>query len=510
MKELLKNYKLIAFVSGLLTFISMLAYINPVTGWVCYVLFFMAIKDLTLKESFRAGLVFGLAIAIPSFYWIVEGAQRFTGSEGIYGLLVYIISTCLLALYFGGVTYCFGLVKTKDSRSFSGLLNALIIACVFVTGEAMLMFVSKYLPWFGFHSGNTLMDNIYSIQSASVFGIHGMSFIIIFVNYAFADIIIKKQWARLPLPVAVITLYMLSGFFIYQDFIKSPSAAKPVKVAILNGNIAPEIKWNDANGNQLVENLLDLDRQASRLKPDIALWNESAIPWTYRPDDDLVNEILKISAPAGITQVLGINSSSSEDEIYNSVYALLPNGKIAGRYDKRILLAFIEQPVLGFIFPFQSSSGFIVKGGENSHPLATPYGKAGIMVCNESSVPSAASDMANNGAQFLFNLSNDGWFSNTYIADLHFYNVKMRAVETRKDIVYNSNLGFSGFINSSGKIIMKERSDEPYVKTVEVIPNTISTISSREPFLLVYVCVAIIFCFAFLRVFDNYANKKSM
>ena len=99
---------------------------------------------------------------------------------------------------------------------------------------------------------------------------------------------------------------------------------------------------------------------------------------------------------------------------------------------------------------------------------------------------------------------------NFYIADLHFYNVRMRAVETRKDIAYNSNRGFSGLINASGEIIMKEKSDDPFVKMVEVVPNAGNTIAVKMPMLLVYVCCAIMLFFASLRVFGNYWNKKSV
>lgn len=491
MQHLLNNYKLMAVIAGFLTFLSVLAVINPVTGWFCFALLFSALREKSPKIYFNTGILFGAAIALPSYFWMIEGAQTFTGGNTIYGYLVFILSSCLLALYFGVLLYsCRRFMFKENSRAFI-FINALIISAVFVTFEAALMMVSSYLPWFGFHSGNTLIDNIYTIQPAALFGIHGLTFVIIIVNYFLAVFFARKDWSMLMVPVAVIALYYAAGFMMYQALQKEPTG-KPIKVAILNANIPAEMKWDDNNGNQLVAGLLDLNQKAAALQPDIALWNESAIPWTYRPDDDLVNEILRLSAPAHMTHILGINSDYADDVVYNSVYALLPDGKIAGRYDKRILLAFIEQPLQGLIFPFLSSGGFVVKPGENNAPLETPYGKAGILICNESAVPSAAADMVKNGAAFLFNLSNDGWFSNTYIADLHFYNVRMRAVETRKDIAYNSNRGFSGLVKASGEIDFNQRSTEPFVQLVELSPNTQSTLAANMPSLLVYVCAIVL------------------
>ena len=100
--------------------------------------------------------------------------------------------------------------------------------------------------------------------------------------------------------------------------------------------------------------------------------------------------------------------------------------------------------------------------------------------------------MANNGAQFLLNLSNDGWFSDTYLVNLHFYSVRMRAVETRKDIAINSNNGYSGLIKASGEIIMKVKGIDPFVKTVVLIPNSETTLYARMPLLLPLICLGIL------------------
>jgi apolipoprotein N-acyltransferase len=270
----------------------------------------------------------------------------------------------------------------------------------------------------------------------------------------------------------------------------------PVKIAILNENIKPEIKWDDKNGNKLVASLLRLDSIAAAQHPDIILWSESAVPWTYRPNDDLVKELLRISASSKPTHLLGINTDYENNKVYNSVYSIAPNGAVEGRYDKRYLLSFIESSFAGFSFPFFSSGGFMVQQGESNDPLPTAYGNAGVMICNESTLPQSASSMVQRGADFLVNLSNDGWFSDTYLTDLHFWNVKLRAVETRRDIAFNSNNGYTGLVNASGEVILKEKSDEPFVKMVSVNKHDNFSLAAEYPFLFVYLCglyIAIIY-----------------
>ncbi|MEP6512546.1 MAG: apolipoprotein N-acyltransferase [Parafilimonas sp.] len=500
-KQFSYNYKIAAIISALLTLVADI-YTNFLPGFICYVPLFVALQSLTPKESFKAGFLFGIALSFPSYYWMVPGSERFTGNTILYGIIVFVICSFVASLYYGFINFCFGLLKIKKENRFSFVLNGLLISCLYVLGENFLMgSIATGMPWFGFHSGTAMLDNLYAIQPASYFGIHGISFIVVFINYLIASVIIQKKWFNLWMPGAIIIAYILCGFLILNNSRKNIETGKPFKLAILGENIPPEIRWNDTTGNMLVEKLLNLDREAAAIKPDIALWSESAIPWTYRPDDALVDTILKITSPAHITHILGMNTDYHENEVYNSVYCLLPDKSITGRYDKRFLLSLIEEPLTGMLIPFFSSKGFFVKRGESTEPLPTPYGKAGVMICNESSVSSAATDMVNNGAEFLVNLSNDGWFNNTYLVDLHFYSARLRAVETRKDIAMNSNNGYCGLIKASGEINMKEISTEPFVKTVTIAPNSYLTTATQLPLLFVFLCIAYILCFVMMRTF---------
>jgi len=168
--------------------------------------------------------------------------------------------------------------------------------------------------------------------------------------------------------------------------------------------------------------------------------------------------------------------------VRNSAYCLLPNGRVAGRYDKTAPLLFIEQPGLGLQFPFFSSDGYSVEPGDSDQPLITPYGKAGVLICNESALPGAAASRVRQGAQFLLNLSNDGWFRDTWLVGQHFFNARLRAVETRKDMVVNSNYGWSGCIHASGRI-----DTTGFVFTIH--PNDKLTLAVRYPLIPVYICL---------------------
>ncbi len=500
MKKHLNNSWLPAAFSGLLTYIA-ICHISFMFTWICYVPLFVVINNKSPRQTFHTVLIFGFTFSCLAFFWMVPGAERFTGYNILYGLGIFLISSVFYTLFCAATFYYFSVLKKPGENSLSIFLNTILAASVICIAEALLMLLSAGLPWFDIHSGNGLAENLYSIQPASVFSIHILTFVAVAVNYLIAIIITKKRWIKLYIPAAIATVYLLAGFLLLQNFNNSLPENKPFNVAILAENIAPDIKWNDKTGNLLVQKLLDLNHEAVSMKPDMALWSESAIPWTYSKDDDLVKEVLKITDPAKLTHIMGINTAWKTNEVFNSAYCILPGGNVTGRYDKQYLLSFIEKPLNGWLMPFFSSNGFsALNDKEHSNPLTTPYGKAGFLICNEAAIPAAAANQVKQGAEFLMNMSNDGWFNDTYIVRLHYYYARLRAVESRKDIAINCNNGYSGLIKASGDIKVKEKSTEPFVKIIPIQPNRYITIASSYPGIFIYGCaiyLTIFFAFTF-------------
>ncbi|SFQ41741.1 apolipoprotein N-acyltransferase [Parafilimonas terrae] len=494
---------LLPVVAGLLAFIS-IGEINFYTGWIAFVPLFACVINAPSRRCFKAGLIFGAAFSCFAYSWMITGAQRFTGYNFLYGAGIMLLCALFVACYWGCLLFCLSLLQRRATGIKNILLNSLIAAAVFCLVELLLSFVSEGFPWFGFYAGNSLIDNVYSIQPASLFGVGILSFIVVAVNYLFAVFLIQKQWLRLTVPAAVIVVFLLGGYLVLHNFNTQVNKSNPVKIALINENILPDIKWDDTNGNQLVQRLLRLNEAATAQQPGIIAWTESSIPWTYRKDDDLVNEILKTSAAAKATQILGINTEVSDNVVNNSAYCIQPDGTVTGRYDKQYLLSLIEAPFININIPFFSSKGFTVNADSSHHlPLATSYGKAGMMICNESAGYKPAVHAVNNGAVFLCNISNDGWFNNTYIVRNHFYQARLRAVETRRDVAVNSNNGYSGFIDANGIIIEQKKDVEPFVLTNAVQLNNYKSFFVKYPWLFAAACAIFVSGVMLLTIFKK-------
>jgi apolipoprotein N-acyltransferase len=163
---------------------------------------------------------------------------------------------------------------------------------------------------------------------------------------------------------------------------------------------------------------------------------------------------------------------------YNSAYFITPQGRIAGRYDKIHLVIFGEYTPLVDTLPFLSffrpqvmgpdlTPGKLrqlfdlpVAGGPFDHAQGREA-KFGVTICYEDSVADLFSRFVADGADFMVNITNDGWFQNSTELDEHLAVCTFRAVENRVPIARCANTGISALIAPDGRI------EERIVKGVE-------------------------------------------
>jgi apolipoprotein N-acyltransferase len=467
-----------AFISGLCLYLA-LSHTASQLVWIALVPLFLVAHDdrrFIDRRRFLPGFVAGATLSVFAFAWMIPGARAFTGAAIAYGIALFVLCVSIFAFGCGVLLACCPPPLTVP---------------VWVLAETVLQSAAEKMPWFLLHVGNALASDLYAIQPVSIIGVTGAGFVVLSVNYLATLAIRRRSRIYALAPVLLFGCYMAWGWWLLPADTATQHPSFPL--AILTEQIPPEIAWDETNGNTRVQQLLEQEDRCIAGHPRMILWAESALPWTYSPDDDLVREILHHSRPQSIAHVLGMNTAVSARVVRNSAYCLLPDGKVAGRYDKTTPLLFIEQPGLGLQFPFFSPDGYSVEPGDRDQPLVTPYGKAGVLICNESALPYAAASRVRQGAQFLLNLSNDGWFRDTWLVGQHFYNARLRAVETRKDMAVNSNNGWSGCIHASGRTEAAAAAPADATGLVfSIQPNDDQPIAIRYPRLPVYGCLLLV------------------
>ena len=468
-------------------------------NWIVYALVFYAFMDVARpSQAFWRGAFVGAVTAVLNFFWIISGATKFTGQGILLGVGITLVFTLIFAVYAAVLGWIILFLKRKKTYRFEWLVNGIYLASFWVLVDAFMIYFAKGFALCLFVSYIPLAQNLYLVQLTTLTGPLLLTFLVVFLSYTTAYFVYYKQWKMLFVPLGVIVFSLLSGSFLLNNYENrlsnnAPDMPKPFKAAILSQNIDPQFKWNPANGDYLAKQLFDMNKQVCNSGASLTIWSESAIPWNYTPDDDFLRVLDSITAGYNITHLVGMNTDFDRKNriFYNSIYCMEPHRRVVGRYDKRLALSLIEKPFMGLLIPFYNSTGFRVKEGNSDMPLKTPQGNAGMLLCNESVIPDLSYRTVRAGAGFLVNPGNDGWFSDTYISRQHLYHARLRAVETRKDLIINNNDGYCGKIASTGRMPAVNKSKTAMIGYVVIDPNSYQTFIVEHPHWFPAVCLIV-------------------
>jgi apolipoprotein N-acyltransferase len=189
------------------------------------------------------------------------------------------------------------------------------------------------------------------------------------------------------------------------------------------------------------------------------------------------------SRERGETALLVGTGSMESDGMYNSAILLSPDDRDyepVGRYDKVHLVPF------GEFVPFRESWPWLHNLLRGLTPYEYEYnlmeGPAvvrlkwagacfAVPICFEDSFAPLCREMVypdgQKAADFLVNISNDGWFDGTFELEQHWDQSVFRAVENRVPVVRSVNTGVSGFIDSCGLTVGRVRTVDGRVRSVE-------------------------------------------
>ena len=89
----------------------------------------------------------------------------------------------------------------------------------------------------------------------------------------------------------------------------------------------------------------------------------------------------------------------------------------------------------------------------------------GIFICFESAFPAIARHFAQDGADVLVNISNDGYLGETPVMRQHLANTVFRAVENARPVLRVTNTGITAFITEHGEVLDATAGFQPAVRT---------------------------------------------
>jgi apolipoprotein N-acyltransferase len=445
-----------AALSGLLIFLSFPKYGHGIVAWFSLVPLLLALKGAAPPQAFRIGFLTGMIAHVGILYWIVVVVVKY----GYLPVYVGIGAMLLLAAYLSLYTGCFamGVAWMRREARIAPLLSAPLMWAVleYVRGNLLTGF-----PWESLAYSQYRWLKV--IQVADVTGIYGISAAIVLVNVVLYDFLVRERSPRILLAETVTVLVLMSALIGYgqvrlKGLDRALAAAPSLDVALAQGNIDQNLKWNEAYQRETLDIYRSLSRTANLAPGGLIVWPETAAPFYFQRPEPLRESVVAIVRE--VKSALLFGSPSYEDRggnrLYrNSAFLLGPDGAPAGRYDKMHLVPYGEYVPLRRAFPF---IGKLVVGvgdfmpGDGYTVLDSGRSRLGVLICYEGIFPDAARNYKRGKADLLVNITNDAWFGDSSAPHQHLSMTVFRAVENRLPLVRAANTGISAIVDPRGAI----------------------------------------------------------
>lgn len=443
--------------SGLLVFVG-------------YVPLLVLMREARAKQAYWTAFLAILVASSITLYWLVIAMNVF----GKIPLIVSILALLLLTSVMGFWLATPFAVTRLVSRRF-GFPQWLIFPLMFTASDLL----RNYGPMGGFPwgtSGQSLATVPLLLQGASLVGVYGLGFFIAVVNASLAELFVawrrKEPLPRGPLVAGASVLGLLLVWGAYR-LATEPTDLPTVRVAMLQGNIEQGIKNESAQNAKFIEKRYqELQAEALKAGADVVVWPEAALPrgvrtaWEHLGSSGVVpsRAAPEEVPPAAIIGAVAYEkiegAPDGERRSYRSYNTAIATGeglKVLGRFDKRHLVPFGEYVPwpLGFIVD-KIVPGMGTTPGAPWATVALPLrGRdvpVGTTICYEGIFPEITRAFVHDGAELMFNVTNDAWYGVSSAAKQHLAFYAMRAAETGRAVARSANTGITAWVDTRGRL----------------------------------------------------------
>ena len=419
--------------------------------------------DRPLKRGFLLGYTTGFFFFLILLYWISNLIPA--SSARIPWLMV--PAVIVLALYLSFYPALFTLLLASLTRRWGRIALAAAPALWVLTELA------RSRGELGFSWGilaSALAVHPVAIQGLSLYGPFGLSFVLVLVNLLLATALCHGSRRFRATAVAAFIL-LVAGHLVWgqQEIgrIEREGSGSGVTIAVVQPNVDLAIKWKKEYRDSVLSQIGHLTQEAADRGAELIIFPETSAPISFK-FSGFHRELLRASAfRAGAELLVGHIDHVAKDEEWHSFNAASlfeADGTMQATYGKVNLLPFGERiPFSQYIPPLKSldfgQANFL--RGEEAVVFESIAGRFGVLICFESTFSHYARDYVRNGAEFLVNITNDGWFGSRRGALQHAETAILRAVENRVMVYRSANTGVSLVAEPTGKVPKRIGIDVP-------------------------------------------------
>ncbi len=470
-------------------------------AWVAFVPLLYAVYGKSGKKAFGLGYLCGLVHSVTCLYWIDYAIYHFGGFSFVLSWLILLLLCAIMAVY----PAVFALAAQKfESFPF---LYVFGLPFVWVTLEWIRAHAITGFPWSNL--GYTQTPLLHLIQVADITGVYGVSWLVVLGSTVICGFL--KNYCRksgVAVLAALLVCVLAYGFWRTGQIERLQHGETPVNIALVQGNIAQDMKWDRASLEKTIATYGRLSEEAAKKKPvpDLIVWPESAMPFFYGLNPKLsarVNEIVKATGKPLLFGSLGATREGGKVRLLNLACLLDAKADFLGSYAKQHLVPFGEYVPWISLFRFAQSASvgpvnFVP--GKNPGPLVWKGLPLGVLICYEDIFPKIARRTVRRGAELLVNISDDAWYGNTGGPYQELEISRWRAIECRVPLVRAANTGVSAVFDATGRECGNLALDRRGFLTCSVYPMSYLSVYVKYGDFFAWFCVLMTACAILLRL----------
>jgi apolipoprotein N-acyltransferase len=419
-------------------------------------------QQKSLRQIAVLALAWGIGYDGLALFWIT-GVHPLTwmGVPWLASLAIAIFCWVFITLWGAGVVVSWAVLWSLITRKLDGksVFNSSIKVLTGVALWCGLETLWTHSPlWWPAIAYTQSPHNLVILQLGKLSGVNTVAAVIIMVNGLLAEAILawyqqprfQHKILLLAAPLSSLIISHLLGFYLYQIPVAKDNLA-PLKVGIIQGNIANEIKLFSEGWRKAIAGYTSGYQRLARQGVDVVLTPETALPFYW---EDVINDssFYRAVITEKVTAWVGANGRDG-NSYTNSIFTLTGDGKTVSHYDKYKLVP------LGEYIPFESVVGKLIDrlsplnahlaAGKPHQIFKTPFGQAIIAICYESAFPQHFLRQAQAGGEFIITASNNAHYSQAMPSQHHAHDV-MRAIESDRWAARATNTGYSAIVDPHG------------------------------------------------------------
>jgi apolipoprotein N-acyltransferase len=433
-----------------------------ILAWISLVPLYLVLSKK--RSPFKEGFVWGVGFYGISLYWIFIAMHTY-GDVPAWGSLLGVTLAVVIMAFFSAAA-SWGAVWLARR----GIPFALAFVLLWVVQD----FARTYFPFGGFawsSLGYSQHSFLTLLQMMDLTGVYGVTFVLVVSNAFFAELyLFSRREHSFPKILAVSAAALFMSTMIYgkirlMDVRKDLASRQMMTMALVQGNIPEDEKWQDEKSDEIIRRHFELTQVALKQNPAFLIWPEAAYPMVVPADIQRLEIFQKLTVPLlmGVVTYDGEVPSEwppkKEDKsfhLYNSALLIEPKGFVSGRYHKNHLVPMGEYVPLQEVFYFLKNIVPSISGFTPGHALNL-LGRGdirfGVTICYEDLFPEISRAFVREGADFLVNLTNDGWYEHSSAVYQHFDFSRFRAIENRRAMARATNTGVTAFFSPTGEVI---------------------------------------------------------